>query len=197
MSSASSPYLLATTFCCTTLVTILLCSPLVYTTRGAFSDEIIEDIAIRHVEKSVHLHFYFHDILSGTNPSAVRIAGPRDGSMAAFGNTMATDDPLTEGPEASSKVVGKAQGMYSLTSRDDFSLLMVMNFAFTEGNYTGSSISILGRNPIMDDQREMPIVGGCGVFKEARGNVMAHTYWFDAKTGDAIVEYNAYVRYTA
>ncbi|CAN1316477.1 Dirigent protein 22 [Linum perenne] len=61
---------------------------------------------------------------------------------------------------------------------------MVMNFAFTEGNYTGSSISILGRNPIM-------------VFKESRGNVMAHTYWFDAKTGDAIVEYNAYVRYTA
>ncbi|CAN0917147.1 Dirigent protein 22 [Linum grandiflorum] len=59
---------------------------------------------------------------------------------------------------------------------------MVMNFAFTQGNYTGSSISILGRNR-------------CGVFKEARGYVMAHTYWVDSKTGDAIVEYDAYVRY--
>ncbi|CAN0917144.1 Pterocarpan synthase 1 [Linum grandiflorum] len=183
MSSGSSHYLLATTFCCTALL-LLLCSPLVSTIHAAFSEEIVTGIAIKRVERSVHLHFYFHDILSGKNPSAVRIAGPADGSIAAFGNTMAVDDPLTEGPEASSKVVGKAQGLYSLASRDDFSLLMVMNFAFTQG-----------RNPIMDDQREMPIVGGCGVFKEARGYVMAHTYWVDSKTGDAIVEYDAYVRY--
>uniref|UniRef100_A0A2P2NK10 Dirigent protein n=1 Tax=Rhizophora mucronata TaxID=61149 RepID=A0A2P2NK10_RHIMU len=70
---------------------------------------------------------------------------------------------------------------------------MVMNYAFTEGNYNGSSISILGRNHIMDDSREMPIVGGSGQFRLARGYALAHTVRFDVQTGDATVEYDVYV----
>ncbi|KAJ4822712.1 hypothetical protein Tsubulata_028980 [Turnera subulata] len=158
-------------------------------TGGVFEEEISEAIVIKRQEKTTHLHFYFHDIVSGENATSVRIAGG-----GGFGMTMMADDALTEGPEPSSKVVGRAQGLYALAAQHEFALLMVMNFAFTEGsgNYSGSSISILGRNPIGDDVREMPIVGGSGQFRLATGYALAHTVWFD-QSGDATVEYNVYV----
>ncbi|KAG5227685.1 hypothetical protein OIU76_017223 [Salix suchowensis] len=158
-------------------------------TSGAFCEEGAEVIAIKRAEKTTHLHFYFHDIVSGENPSAIRIAGS---DKSSFGDTMMADDLLTEGPEISSKPVGKAQGLYALAAQNDISLLMVMNYAFTEGEYNGSSISILGRNQILNDVREMPIVGGSGLFRLAHGYALAHTVWFDEQ-GDATVEYNVYV----
>ncbi|PQQ15980.1 dirigent protein 22 [Prunus yedoensis var. nudiflora] len=62
-----------------------------------------------------------------------------------------------------------------------------MNFVFVEGMYKGSTISILGRNPVLNNVREMPIIGGTGLFRFARGYALAHTVWFNP-TGDAIVE---------
>ncbi|PPD73414.1 hypothetical protein GOBAR_DD29662 [Gossypium barbadense] len=135
------------------------------TVSGIFCEEISEGIAIKRVEKRSHLHFYFHDVISGKKPSAVKIAGPPNSSAYGFGATMMMDDALTEGPEISSKLVGRAQGMYALAAQEDVSLLMVMNLAFIEGTYNGSSISVVGRNPVFDDVREMPIVGGSGVFR--------------------------------
>lgn len=70
---------------------------------------------------------------------------------------------------------------------------MAMNFAFTEGKYNGSSITVMGRNPVFSKVREMPIVGGSGLFRFARGYVQAKTQRFDPTNGDATVEYNVYV----
>ncbi|EXC10443.1 hypothetical protein L484_008609 [Morus notabilis] len=151
---------------------------------------------IKRTEKLSHLHFYFHDILSGKTPSAVKIISSPPKAKSAtglFGTTFMTDDALTVGQEPTSKIVGRAQGFYSAASQSDVSFLMVMNYVFTEGKYNGSTISILGRNPVLDDVREMPIVGGSGLFRFARGYALAHTVWFDPKTGDAIVEYNVFV----
>ncbi|CAM8932344.1 unnamed protein product [Rhodiola kirilowii] len=36
----------------------------------------------------------------------------------------------------------------------------------------------------------MPILGGTGVFRLARGVAIANTYYFNMTTFDAIVEYN-------
>ncbi|XP_015881943.1 dirigent protein 22-like [Ziziphus jujuba] len=140
-----------------------------------------------------HLHFYFHDILSGKNPTAVNIITPPDGLISSFGSTLMIDDALTEGQDSSSKVIGRAQGFYSVASQSDLAFLMVMTFSFVEGEYRGSSLSILGRNPVLNDVREMPVVGGTGKFRFARGYALAHTVWFDASTGDATVEYNVHV----
>lgn len=52
---------------------------------------------------------------------------------------------------------------------------------------------MIGRNPVVNDVREMPIVGGTGLFRNAHGYALAHTNWMDPTTGDAIVEYNVYV----
>ncbi|XP_040869597.1 dirigent protein 19-like [Glycine max] len=89
------------------------------------------------------------------------------------------DNPLTLGPELSSKQVGRAKGLYASVLRTELSLLMVMNFALTEGKYNGSAITIMGRNrPLMTKVREMPVIGGSGIFWVARGYalVKAHSY---------------------
>lgn len=175
------------------LHSLTIFSTFLTTSNGAFCEKYIDGIVIKCIEKTSHLHFYFHDIVSGKNPTTVRIAGPPNSSAYSFGSTVMIDDPLTEGPEPKSKLVGRAQGMYAIASQQDVSLLMVMNFTFIEGKYNGSSISILGRNHVMDDVREMPIVGGSGLFRSAHGYALAHTILFDFKTGDAIVEYNVHV----
>ena len=145
-------------------------------------------------EKLSHLHFYFHDILSGPKPSAVRVAqaAMTNTSSTSFGAVSVIDDALTILPDNSSKVVGRAQGIYASASQSEIGLLMVLNFAFIEGEYNGSTLSVLGRNSILSTVRELPIVGGSGVFRFARGYAHAKTYTFDTKTGDAVVEYNVY-----
>lgn len=103
------------------------------------------------------------------------------------------DDPLTEKPEADSKLLGRAQGFYGQASQEEVGLLMAMNFVFSTGKYNGSTLTILGRNPVFHKVREMPVIGGSGLFRFARGYVQASTHTFDLKTGDAVVEYNVHV----
>lgn len=168
----------------------VFCSTLFHSTGGVLIRQFGRSDKTENVS---HLHFFFHDILSGKNPTSVRIIGPPNGSSAGFGSTMMIDNALTEEQDPKSKIIGRAQGFYSMAAQNDIALLMVMTLVFEDGKYKGSSISILGRNPVLNDVREMPIVGGTGQFRFARGYVLAHTVWFDANTGDATVEYNVYV----
>ncbi|KAF8403944.1 hypothetical protein HHK36_012051 [Tetracentron sinense] len=146
-------------------------------------------------EKLTHFNFYFHDIVSGRNPTAVRVAQAPSTNMSAtmFGGVVVMDDPLTEGPEPNSKLIGRAQGLYASASQSEIGFLMVINFAFMEGKYNGSTVSVLGRNMVLSEVREMPIIGGSGLFRFARGYVQAKTHTLSFQTGDAIVEYNVYV----
>ncbi|XP_015901353.3 dirigent protein 22-like [Ziziphus jujuba] len=146
-------------------------------------------------EKLSHLHFYFHDIVSGRNPTAIRVAeaNTTNTSRSLFGSVFMMDDPLTTGPEQISKLVGRAQGIYASASQSELGFLMVLNYVFLEGKYNGSTLSILGHNAVFSGMREMPIVGGSGLFRFARGYAQARTHEVDLKSGDAVVEYNVYV----
>ncbi|KAJ0020215.1 hypothetical protein Pint_31349 [Pistacia integerrima] len=144
-------------------------------------------------EKLSHFRLFWHDTYSGKNPSAVKVVSSPTNSSTLFGAISMIDDPLTEGPELSSKLVGKAQGMYASAAQEEFGLMMVMNFVFMKGKYNGSTITILGRNKVFSDVREMPVIGGSGLFRYARGYVHASTSKNDMTTGDAVVEYNIYV----
>ncbi|KAK1301165.1 hypothetical protein QJS10_CPB13g00730 [Acorus calamus] len=107
---------------------------------------------------------------------------------------MMADDPLTDGPDrSSSKLIGRAQGLYACAAQQEVGLLMVMNFVFLEGEFNGSALSVLGRNMALQAVREMPIVGGTGAFRFATGYALAKTHWMDAATGDATVEYDVFV----
>lgn len=79
------------------------------------------------------------------------------------------------------------------TGKEELGLLMAMSFCFEDGPYKDSTISMIGKNSAMKPVREMPIVGGTGMFRMARGYAIAQTHWFDPKTGDAIVGYNVTV----
>ncbi|GMY16187.1 dirigent protein 19-like [Fagus crenata] len=144
-------------------------------------------------EKLSHFRFYWHDIVSGKNPSSVAVVKSPLNTTTGFGFLTMIDNPLTVGPKVDSKLVGKAQGFYASASQEEVSLLMVMNFAFIEGKYNGSTITVLGRNPVFNTIREMPVIGGSGLFRFSRGYAQAKTHTFDIKTGDAIIEYNVYV----
>ncbi|OVA19653.1 Plant disease resistance response protein [Macleaya cordata] len=122
-----------------------------------------------------------------------------------FGALMMADDPSTKGPKPTSKLVGRDQGLYGSAGQEDFALIMVINFAFSHGLYNGSTLraspmqcgcdalSILGSNHAFNRVREMPIVGGTGVFRSARGTVTAKTYWYNSTSRDAIVKYKVTV----
>ncbi|CAA7016773.1 unnamed protein product [Microthlaspi erraticum] len=140
-----------------------------------------------------HIRVFWHDIVSGGNPSAVRIQPSVPKSSTSFGSITLMDNALTSDVPINSTVVGQAQGFYAGDDQSEVGFLMAMNFAFKTGEYNGSTITILGRNTIYSKVREMPIVGGSGIFRFARGYVEARTSWFDHKSGDATVEYNCYV----
>ncbi|KAL7118561.1 hypothetical protein ACP275_02G010300 [Erythranthe tilingii] len=146
-------------------------------------------------EKTTKLHFYFHDIVAGDNPSAITVAKPNSTvvSPTNFGLVRVMDNQLTVGPEPDSKIIGRAQGIYASASMEEFGLLMTLNYVFTDGKYNGSTLTIVGHNPILNEYREMPIVGGSGVFRLARGVATAQTVWFNLTSQDAIVEYDVIV----
>ena len=98
-------------------------------------------------------------------------------SPSLFGLLNIFDDLLTEGPEPTSMLVGRAQGLYGSVGQKELSLLMAMNFVFTIGKFNGSSLTILGRNAALQPLREMPIIGGTGAFRLARGFVTAKMYF--------------------
>ena len=148
-------------------------------------------------EKLSHFRFFWHDIMSGKNPTSVTVVPLplKLNTSTSFGLVNIIDNPLTLGPKMTSKLVGNAQGFYASTSKDDFSLFMAMTFAFIEGNYNDSTITILGRNSALNKVREMPIVGGTGRFRFARGYAQTKTYQYETKSQDTTVEYNVYVFY--
>ncbi|MCL7040439.1 hypothetical protein MKW94_015587 [Papaver nudicaule] len=142
-------------------------------------------------EKVTKLHFYFHDTVSGKNPTGVVVAQAptTNQSSTGFGLLAIIDDPLTTGPEITSKLIGRAQGLVGFASQEELASLMALSYVFTDGKLNGSTISIVTRNPIMNPVREFAVVGGTGLFKFARGFADVKTYWVN-NLGDAIVEYS-------
>lgn len=60
--------------------------------------------------KTTRLHFYFHNTFSGRSSTAVRVAeaAMTNKSPTLFGAVIMIDDPLTEGPDLESPLVGRA-----------------------------------------------------------------------------------------
>ncbi|CAI9097436.1 OLC1v1033866C1 [Oldenlandia corymbosa var. corymbosa] len=138
------------------------------------------------------LEFYFHDIFTGKNPSAARIAeaSVTNSSKNLFGAVFMVDDRLTVGPDLNSKLVGRARGMYGSAGQSEADIIMMMSCMFLDGIYNGSSFSVMSINHVLNPVREMSIVGGTGLFRLGRGYAILRTYSFDSTTGDTVVGYN-------
>ncbi|CAN1306982.1 Dirigent protein 21 [Linum perenne] len=137
-----------------------------------------------HVTTPTHLRLYWHNDANATSPNitAVVAVPPVANSDSGFGLISIMDDPLTAGPTRDSPLVGRAQGVYIGASQSTFGLLMAMNFVF-----------VGGRNEVPLKVRELPVVGGTGVFRLAKGYALLKTYLFHVEAGIAVVEYNVYV----
>ncbi|KAK6135541.1 hypothetical protein DH2020_030712 [Rehmannia glutinosa] len=146
-------------------------------------------------ETRTKLHFYFHDNSAGEHRSVWVVAQSEitPTSPTHFGLIYMVDNLMTVGPDPCSQVLGRAQGSPGFADLHNTAFAMGLNFVFTEGKYKGSTISVLGRNPITEKVRELPIVGGTGVFRMARGIAITSTYFLDEATNNVILEYTLYV----
>lgn len=148
-------------------------------------------------EKVLKLHFFLQDALGGPNATVTEVARSdvTAASATSFGQVRILDDLITAEPDRNSKKLGRAQGMITFTGLDESALTMNLNFYFTSGEYSGSTICIVGRNPIGSTNRELPVVGGTGRFRLARGYSISNTHSYDAATNYGVLEYTVYVAY--
>ncbi|XVF45490.1 hypothetical protein PTKIN_Ptkin02bG0210800 [Pterospermum kingtungense] len=162
--------------------TVLTCG------QGYYSDTVPY---VPAPKKVTHLHFFLHDSLTGKNPSEVMVASRNiTNAPSGFDFVFVTSDPLTVGPDISSEIVGHTQGLTVSIVRDVATLVLCWDFGFTKGEFNGSSFSVLSRNPNLQKERELAVVGGTGKFRMATGFAQLKTYFFNSTSGDAIVEYH-------
>lgn len=141
-------------------------------------DELELDYICLHNQKLAKIHFYLQGVVGGPNSTMHEVARANVSTEAlfSFGKIYVFDDLITAGPGGNSLKLGKAQGI--VTSADMRTTAMAENFnaVFTSGVYNGSTLTIAGRNPAMDQQRHLAVIGGTGVFRFTRGFAVVGTY---------------------
>lgn len=150
-----------------------------------------------NLRKSTKLVLYVHDYLSGDDTSAITVAGKHgpQTSVLHFGTMVAVDDPVTEGPDPKSKVIGRAQGMYINSQLDGKGLHLMFSVIFTDGKFKGSTLEIQGADPFAMKEREFSIVSGTGYFRFVRGYGIMTTQFIDIPNLRAILKLDVTVKH--
>ncbi|CAI0406587.1 unnamed protein product [Linum tenue] len=146
-------------------------------------------------EKLTHLHFYWTNVRIGPNATALIVA-PILSNATFYGTVALNDDALTLGPDPdSSAPAGNARGIYHFPSdTTNFVYEMMYSFAFTYGDYNGSSLSLLGSvRPTSGTASEVSIAGGTGVFRFARGYAVVNPFLVDLPRSLVVNEIDVYV----
>ncbi|KZV47249.1 dirigent protein 22-like [Dorcoceras hygrometricum] len=148
-------------------------------------------------EKTAIIHCYVQDALGGPKATVWEVARSVQtvNSPTTFGQVRVVDDLLTAGADRDSEKLGRTQGLITSSDLSEPALTMNLNFYFNAGQHKGSSICIGGRNPMNNKDRELPIIGGTGVFRMARGYAITNTLSFDAVSNYGVLEYTFYVAY--
>ncbi|XP_075524526.1 dirigent protein 2-like [Primulina tabacum] len=117
------------------------------------------------------VEFYVQDIVSGEGQTVFPVgkANISFSSPTNFGIVVVADDRVTVGRDPKSPTLGRGQGIAALADLADRVLYLNVIFYFTEGRYKGSSVAVLGRDPMLVNSRELSITGGTGAFRSARG----------------------------
>ncbi|CAI9769713.1 unnamed protein product [Fraxinus pennsylvanica] len=144
--------------------------------------------------KVTKIHFYVQDIVSGPNQTVWEVARSNitSTSPTLFGLVRVIDEQMTAKPDANSTILGQVQGQITFADFKEVAPLMNFNVVFKSGIYNGSTIWLLGRNPISQTYREYAIVGGTGIFRIARGYAITSIY-SDDSAGHFVLEYTLYV----
>ncbi|KAE8783861.1 dirigent protein 1-like [Hordeum vulgare] len=173
---------------------LLLCSAVLRGTTAAYN-------TCGAASSIIHLHFYMDDFYTGPNPTALRVVSgrslsPDNGTAPSprqFGDIVALNDPLTEGPDRGSARVGTAQGFAVRVSEGGVVSDLNLHLFLEAGEYSGSSVVVNGRVDLDLATRESVVVGGTGQFRFARGYMLSRDYEYDLANG-GVVELDVYVQ---
>ncbi|KAK4401419.1 Dirigent protein 11 [Sesamum angolense] len=145
------------------------------------------------------LHFYIQDFIGGRNETVYEVARASITctSPTSFGLVQVLDDVMTAGPDMNSKPLGRFQGFFAVSDLRTTAYTLDINYYFTSGpgRMKGSTISIAGRNPIMQQGREVAVVGGTGMFRFARGYNILSNFSNVVQNEYLILESTIYVTY--
>ncbi|KAG6410898.1 hypothetical protein SASPL_128971 [Salvia splendens] len=183
-----------------TILCLLVSTHDVHAARHGPPSAAVEDDICGGKEKVVKLHFYVQDLRIGhVNATVFEVAKASitPTNPFAFGSVHVLDDLLTEGPAYNSRALGRTQGLTTNADLSAFGIAMNLNFYFYAGRFNGSQLSILGRNQVTDAARELPVVGGTGAFRYARGYAIQTTYSMDPVSSYAVLEYTIYTTYNS
>ncbi|KAK6918845.1 Dirigent protein [Dillenia turbinata] len=134
-----------------------------------------------------------HDRESGDSITTVPIAGippVKKWFLGRFGTTFVIDDLLTETPDRSSPVVGRARGIYVNSAVAGTDIHFLFSVVFSNKEFNGSSLEIQGANEILRRFREVSVVSGTGKFRFARGYAIFDNYFVDMKALNAVLRWN-------
>ncbi|KAJ4810825.1 Dirigent protein [Rhynchospora pubera] len=137
----------------------------------------------------IHLRFYFHEKYRGENATS-NVVATLNRPNSTFGNIVVFDNPLRAGPESNSKLIGRAQGTAFRSSFSEESALAAITLLFSEGEFNGSSISLIG---LVDGSgsADRTVVGGSGHFRMAKGYVL--TKIVNSTAVSLMAQYDAYI----
>ncbi|CAI9099580.1 OLC1v1036426C2 [Oldenlandia corymbosa var. corymbosa] len=117
------------------------------------------------------LHFYLHNNFTGNKTTVVQVAQANISatSPTRFGEVRVLDSLLTVTQDVNSKAIGRGQGLFTFTSREELDFSTTLTFIFTSGKYRGSTIQLVGWSPFDKQYREFPLVGGTNDLRLAQG----------------------------
>ncbi|KAL6656965.1 hypothetical protein ACP70R_004745 [Stipagrostis hirtigluma subsp. patula] len=120
--------------------------------------------------KRTHIRVYVHELFSGPNATVTSVAPSPLGANATFGEVGAVDDEVRAGPDATSELVGRYQGLFVGSDLADASYTAAITVVFTAGEHRGGTVSLQGLYSFPgDDTVERAVVGGTGRLRMASG----------------------------
>lgn len=145
---------------------------------GDEGDEQLLDYICLKSEKLTRIHFYARDTAGGPNSTVHEVARAAISTddLFSFGKVQVFDGVMTVGTDRNSKKLGKVQGILTSADMNTTAMAMSFNVVFTSGKYNGSTLSLAGRNQVLERERHISVIGGTGVFRFTRGYVVIKTY---------------------
>ncbi|KAL6531381.1 hypothetical protein OROMI_027744 [Orobanche minor] len=118
-------------------------------------------------EKLTKLHFYVQDTAFVPNRAVWDVARANITTMEnmLFGQINIVDCNITAEPASNSTLLGRVHRLATTSDFNTFAMTMDLNYYFTAGKYNGITISVVGRNQILNVTRELPVVSGTAQFR--------------------------------
>ncbi|XP_047954013.1 dirigent protein 21-like [Salvia hispanica] len=144
------------------------------------------------------LHFYVHNLDGGPKLPNNTVFLVANASITAtsptrFGHVDVFDDLVTAAPDIRSEQVARVQGTAAYAGLQSFAIALNAHFYITSGEFNRSTLGVAAHITVMDRSREVPVIGGTGAFRLARGYCLSSIYSSDFATGYSILEYTIYV----